>query len=76
MTNSKAKEAHDDAVVMAAQHHSDLNIFSAVKAMLEGGTIYTQAGYVGARRVGRLCDKELQKQLKLYDAALRKAGVK
>ena len=73
-TEEKAK--HDDAVIAAAQHHSGLNIFAAVIAMLEGGTVYTREGIAGRDHVIKLCKKQTQKQLKLYDAALRRAGVK
>jgi hypothetical protein len=73
---SKAEEKHDAAVVDAAQHHSDLNVFHAILAILEGGVVYSQSGRVAAERIIKLCKEENQKQVRLYDNALRKAGVK
>lgn len=70
------KAKRDDAVIAAAHHHSDLNIFAAVIAMLEGGTVYTRQGLAGRDHVIKLCKEQTQKQLKLCDAALRRAGVK
>jgi hypothetical protein len=72
---SKPEKVHDEAVIEAAQHHSDLNVFHALVAILEGGTLYSQSAHRAAGRIIRICNEERQKQLRLYDAALRKAGV-
>lgn len=70
---SKSKE---EFAVTAAHHHTDLNILHAVIAMLEGGTLYTRQGQDAARKVIKICRVESQKQVRHYDNALRKVGVK
>ena len=66
----------EDFAIDAAHHHSDLNIFGAIVALLEGGTLYSQSGHDAAHRVIRICKEECGKQLRLYDTALRRVGVK
>lgn len=51
------------------RHHSDLNIFAAIQAILEGGVLYTRPGQRMAERVIKLCKQEQQAQLRAYDKA-------
>jgi hypothetical protein len=55
----------------AEHHHTDLNIFGAIVAILEGGCIYTTSGSRTAHRIIDLCKKEQDTQLRLYDHAAR-----
>jgi hypothetical protein len=54
----------------ACEAHSDLNIFAAVEAILDGGTLYTEAGQKTAQRIAALCRKERKRQLGQYDASM------
>ena len=56
-----------DRIICAAEHHSDLNIFGAVVAIMEGGCLYTRSGQRMAERIIKLCVQEEQRQLKAYD---------
>lgn len=58
----------------AACHHSTLNTFGAVVAILEGGLLYDSNADVTAERIIKLCRAEMQRQLRLYDAAISKAA--
>ncbi len=49
--------------------HSDLNIFAAIVAILEGGTIYTANGRVTAARIISTCKAAQQRALQSYDRA-------
>jgi hypothetical protein len=59
-----------EPIRIACEAHSDLNIFAAVIAILEGGTIYTSSGYSAASKIVKLCKAETQKQLRQYDLAV------
>ncbi len=50
----------------AAKHHTDLNIFAAVMAILEGGCVYTANGLKAAHKIIGICKKEQQRQLSAY----------
>ena len=56
----------------AAYAHSDLNVFGAVVALMEGGTLYTSGGHQAASKIIRLCQTEMQRQLRAYDKALER----
>lgn len=58
------------------RHHSDLNIFAAIQAILEGGVLYTQPGQRMAERVIKLCKQAQQAQLRAYDKANATAAAK
>lgn len=61
-----------DFVKIAAENHSDLNIFSAVIALMENGLVYTRDSQRTADRIVKICQAELQRKLRKYDdAALR-----
>lgn len=60
-------------VEVAAEAHSDLNIFGGVIALLEGGTVYTNGGQRTARGIIRLCKAEVCRQLVTYDKHAAKA---
>ena len=61
------------SIVQAAQAYTDLNIFAAVEALLEGGCVYTTSGQAMADRIIALCKQEQQRQLRAYDAATGKS---
>lgn len=48
--------------------HTNLNIFSAIQSILEGGHIYGDTNKA-AGRIIQICNKEMQRQLKLMDVA-------
>jgi hypothetical protein len=52
----------------AMDAQSDLNIFAAVQAILEGGTIH--GSNATARKIIALCKSECQRQLRLMDKAV------
>ena len=64
-----AKKHIDDAMWA----HTNLTVFHAIVAMLEGGTIRGSAADATAQRVIAICKKETYRQLKLMDSALAKA---
>jgi len=55
------------AEAMSAQ--TNLHVFGAVVAILEGGTLSSYSGS-SARRIIAICHKEQQRQLKLMDKAV------
>jgi hypothetical protein len=58
-------------IVQAARAHTDLNIFAAVVAILEGGCIYTAEAKGTVSKIINLCQVEQRRQLELYDKAVR-----
>lgn len=75
------KNSVKTAAKLAANAHSNLNLFASIEALLEGGLLYgnsdASAG-VTARKILKLCKAETSKQLVLYDkyldAAVRAGG--
>lgn len=67
-TTSKRQVA--DAVALATRAHTDLTVFHAVVAILEGGTL---SGDTSARsaasKIIAICEAEKGRQLKKLDAA-------
>lgn len=60
-----------DYVNEAARAHTNLNVFTIVKSIMESGAVY---GYNRtAENISRLCDAEVQRQLRLYDRYAAKA---
>lgn len=57
-------------------HHSDLNIFAAIVAILEGGCIYTNQGQRTAFKLIRICKDAEQSQLRAFDRAIAQEGGK
>lgn len=58
----------------AAKHHTDLNVFASLVAILEGGCVYTDSGRRMASKIVDLCHEEEQRQLRAYDKALAEGG--
>lgn len=58
------------AAEAASKAHSDLNIFAAIVALLEGGTVSTESDRV-AQRIIEICQKHQAACLRRYDRALR-----
>jgi hypothetical protein len=56
------------AMKSAMNAHSNLNIFCAVEALLEGGTV--SGSNATAAKIISLCKKECQRQLRLIDKAV------
>ena len=63
----------DNLVTIAANAHTDLNVFAAVKAIFESGTVYTQSGKRRAMRIINLCEAEMRRQLLIYDRTVKRA---
>lgn len=63
-------------VKAAADHAATLNAFAAVIALLEGGTVWSPTAHRAQSQIIRICKDETQRQLKLYDAAVKKASEK
>jgi hypothetical protein len=58
----------DNPIKSAARAHSNLSMFYAVIALLEGGGIY---GHVpAAQRIIKICKAEAGRQLAAYDRAV------
>lgn len=55
---------------IAARHHSTLNGFAAVTAILEGGLIYDHNEQKTVEKILKLCQEARQRQLCKYDAAI------
>jgi hypothetical protein len=55
------------AAAMSA--HTNLHVFGAVVAILEGGTLSSYSGSA-VRRIINICNKEQQRQLTLMDKAV------
>lgn len=55
------------------RHHSDLNIFAAVAAIMECGCLYTQSGQRMAGKIVKMCIREQQLQIRAYDKAKAKS---
>jgi monomeric isocitrate dehydrogenase len=51
----------------AAEHHTTLNTFASVVALMEGGTIYDAAANATAQKIIKLCQQEQQRQLTKMD---------
>lgn len=51
------------------RHHSDLNIFAAVAAIMDCGCLYTQSGQRMAGKIVNMCLREQRLQLRAYDKA-------
>ena len=60
------------ALKLAAQAHTDLNIFAAIVALLESGCVYGGSA-AAVRRITKICQKEQQRQLRIYDDQTVKA---
>jgi 23S rRNA maturation-related 3'-5' exoribonuclease YhaM len=69
MNNDYAKRIAE-AVREAAAAQSNLTTFGQVVMMMEGGSMYGDVP--AARRITKICNEEMQRQLKKYDAALAK----
>lgn len=61
--------AKNEYVKAAVEAHADLNIFAAVVAMLEGGTVSARA-QPDDFKVIALCQRAQQRCLRRYDRAL------
>jgi hypothetical protein len=54
-------------VELAAQAHTNLTVFHAIKVLLEGGTIHGAYAQKAANRIMKICDAQCQVQLRAYD---------
>lgn len=73
------RDRQEEHIKNAAKAHTTLTVFGAVQALLEGGTIHggKEGGERTALRIIKMCEAEMQRQLKRYDrhlAAIRKQG--
>lgn len=59
----------DDSVKKAVYAYSNLNTFGVIASILENGHLSGPQSQ-SAERILAICQKEMQRQLKLYDAAL------
>lgn len=63
-------KGRDHPARVAAESHSDLNIFHSIIAILEGGTLYRTQSKETAAKIIRLCKSEAGKRLHDYDRAM------
>lgn len=63
---------HEEFAKEAARHHSTLNAFAAVVAILEGGFVYDPAAHKAAQRIIAIAKDEESRQLRKYDKQLAK----
>lgn len=56
----------------AARAHSNLCVFGAIVAMLEGGVIEGLSAEKAKEKIIRICKQEQQRQLTLFDQAAHK----
>lgn len=61
------------AAKKAAEAHTNLNIYAAVQALMEGSLIYG-GRHSASLKIIAICKKEQQRELRLYDAALARIG--
>ena len=61
----------DDYVHEAAYAHTNLRVFAVVKDIIESGATYGCG--ITAGKISKLCDTEMQHQLRLYDKFVAKA---
>lgn len=76
MPKKKNKWTQDDtreAIKAAAVAMSDLNVFYAIIAILEGGTIHAKSHNAANRIIG-ICHSESSKRLAEYDLATAQAN--
>lgn len=70
-----AKLTLKDHVRIAARAHSDLNIFYAVIAIMEGGCVYGSPGsQQAADQIIQICKCVVQRNLRTHDDAVDAAG--
>lgn len=60
------KYSREEAASAAAQALANLTVFAAVKALLEGGLITWDSDRAAGRIIGA-CNKECDRQLRLFD---------
>lgn len=53
-----------------AEAHTNLTVFHAVRAILEGGTLYGTRPQRAAQRISDLCDKAARAELAAMDKAV------
>lgn len=56
----------------AAEAHTNLNVWHTIIAILEGGTLYGGRGQDSASMIVNICQAEAQKELAVYDRAIRR----
>lgn len=61
--------AHRD-IYRAAEAHTDLDIFTAIEKILEGGCIYGNKSHDAAARILKICRAETRRLVVEYDAAV------
>jgi hypothetical protein len=66
--------ARKDNIKNASEAHTNLTIFHAVIAILEGGCIYGQKADNAAQKIIKACKCAAYQQLKVYDAETKKAS--
>lgn len=60
------------ATEMACHGHSDLNVFAAIQAILEGGVIYDTASLKSADRIIAICRREQSRLFQLHERGVEK----
>lgn len=52
----------------AVEAHTNLNTFAVVVSVLEGGCLYgSRTADITAQKIIKLCQDEMQRQLRIYD---------
>jgi hypothetical protein len=60
------------ATEMACHGHSDLNVFAAIQAILEGGVIYNTASLRASDQIIAICKREQSRLFKLHERGVEK----
>ncbi|OZI64591.1 hypothetical protein CAL20_02740 [Bordetella genomosp. 4] len=58
------------AIKKAMHAHTDLTVFGAVIAILEGGCLYEPLSNEAAQQIIKICKREQQRHIRAVDAAL------
>lgn len=61
--------------IKKAMHaHTDLTVFGAVIAILEGGCLYSPSSNTAAQQIINICQQEQQRHIRVVDAAMARQG--
>lgn len=68
-----AYTAAGNEMIKAAKALSDLNFFGAITVLLESSLV-TSDCHKASEKISRICNAEIKKCQRRYDAAIKKAG--
>lgn len=64
-----------DWAAQAARHHSNLNAFASLVALIEGGVFYGSETHAATAKITAICHRETAKFLRLYDDAIARVRI-